>query len=361
VSVDVVVPEVGEIGMQVTFVRWLVDEGAMVKAGEPLFELDTEKALMEVEAAEDGQISGFRVHHGQLVEPRQIVAALRQPGDAEAAPLAGSADAWSPEATPPAAGRVAATPRARSVAIEQGVDLASIAGTGPEGSITEQDVRAAAPGAQQPPNADRSQRTRRVVAARTAAAWHSVPHFSLHLMAEVEAALGLGRPMPVIARAAVQALERHAELNLAWDGDDLVPREGVDLGLLVAAPTGLLLPAVRGAERLSLAELDVALTAAADRAKEGKLNADDSGAHSLTISNLGMYAVDGFTGIIPAPVLLLLAVGRVRTAPIWTDGEWRPRKVVDLTLSVDHRALDGSDGARYLTTLEEILRSEDLA
>ena len=236
-------------------------------------------------------------------------------------------------------------------------------GTGVNDVVTEDDVRRAvgessgsrpgqAPG---DPNGDQRQRVRRAVADYTTRSWRTIPHFALRLDADLTEGLKIGRPTTVICAAIVAALREHPECNLEWDEKGLRARGSIDVGLLVDGPNGLLLPVITNAEALSLAQMDDAIGAAADRGRTGQLSARDGGRRSLSLSNLGMFAVDGFSGIIAPPDVLLIAAGRVRTMPRWIDDAWQPRQDVELTLSVDHRALDGADGARLLTSLEAIL------
>jgi pyruvate dehydrogenase E2 component (dihydrolipoamide acetyltransferase) len=148
---------------------------------------------------------------------------------------------------------------------------------------------------------------------------------------------------------------QHPECNVAWQGEVLVKRKTVDLGLLVDTPDGLMLTTIRDADGLDLANMKEAVAAAVARARAGVLGAGDLASRSLTISNLGMYAIDGFSSVIRAPDPMSLAVGRVRTVPRWDGVGWSSARVLPLTLSVDHRALDGASAARLLTTLEATL------
>jgi len=340
----VVVPEVGEVGMDVTFVRWLKAEGDPVRQGEPLFEVDTAKAVVEVEAFADGRLAGTRAKPGDLVKPQQVLAVLLAAD--EQLQFASVAEP-SPSVTAPLA-RVVSSPKAKRVAADLGVDLSTFTGgSGPGGLITEADVRAAA--------APQGDSLRAAVASSTAASWRSIPHFYLTLEADVSAGLARARPTGLICSAIARSLGQHPELNLAWDEDGLVRRNSVDLGLLVDTPRGLLLPVIRGADRLTLAGMEEAIDGAAARARSGHLRPDDYGPRSLSVSNLGMFSVDRFSGVIAAPDVMLIAIGRLRTAPHWELDSWRPRRVTDLTLSVDHRAIDGAAGARFLSTLERVL------
>jgi pyruvate dehydrogenase E2 component (dihydrolipoamide acetyltransferase) len=249
------------------------------------------------------------------------------------------------------------SPRARRIARELGLDPASLTGSGPQGMVTEADVRAAAvgragEGAVRP---DAGERARRAIAHLTVASWRSIPHFYLQLEADVEAGLDLAKPTPLICAATAQALVRHPECNLGWEGDRPVRRSSVDLGLLVDTSHGLLITVVNDAQDLAMSDMAEAIGRAVERARSGRLAASDMGPRSLTVSNLGMHAVDRFAAVIPTPDVLTLAVGRTRIVPHWDGTMFTPRRVIALTLSVDHRALDGATAARFLTALEAIL------
>jgi pyruvate dehydrogenase E2 component (dihydrolipoamide acetyltransferase) len=390
---DVIVPEVGELGMEVTFVRWLKAAGDQVAVGDPLFEVDTEKSVMVVEAYSKGVLVDLAAKDGDLVAPRQVIARLLAPDEPLTStippvsvpahpssieperPSGAVASSAGPAVDPGSEGSedvparaprssMAMSPRARRVAKELGADPATIRGTGPDGIITEADVRAAVsppaaahphPPAQEPSLQLRSERARRAIAELTSSSWRSIPHFFLQLDADVEDALGLAKPTPLICAAVAQALSRHGECNLRWEGDTPVPRDTVDLGLLVDSPKGLLITVLADAQDMDLADMADAVRDAAERGRRGKLGAIDMRPRSLTVSNLGMYPVDRFTAVIPAPDILTLAVGRTRTVPRWDGGSFLPRRVMGLSLSVDHRALDGAAAARFMATLEEVL------
>ena len=388
-AAQVVVPEVGEVGMDVVFVRWLKSEGDEVHSGDPLFEVDTAKSVMEVQAFADGRLTDLRAHDGDLVTAHQVVAILLAPGEEPSAlepgserqpehapePTAPSPERPSAQPPRPPGSRVAATPKARRLAKEGHIDLGAIVATGPGGLVTEGDVQDALARSQAlvggatplddtpivgdiaPLGTDeRTARTRRAVAELTSVSWRTIPHFSLRLEADVSSVLARGRPNAVLAAAVVQALVRHPEYNLGWGPDGrLVRRLSVDLGILVDTDHGLLLPAVRHAERLDVAQLEQAIRDAAGRARGGNLTAEDAPGHSVTFSNLGMFAVDQFIGVIPAPDVLMISTGRIRTAPRWQEDRFVACQVVDVTLTADHRALDGADGGRFMSILERIL------
>lgn len=200
----------------------------------------------------------------------------------------------------------------------------------------------------------RSDQVRQAVARMTTSSWQNTPHF--HLSLEVDATDGLGRskPMALICVAVAQSLVRHPEFNLSWEDERLVRRSSIDLGILVDTPEGLLLPMVRNAEALNLEQMADAIAAAATRARNGRLTPEDYGPRSLSVSNLGMFPVDQLTGVIPAFDILLLGIGRVRTAARWDGQRWVPRQIVNLTFSADHRALSGADAGRLLNTFETV-------
>jgi pyruvate dehydrogenase E2 component (dihydrolipoamide acetyltransferase) len=387
---DVIVPEVGELGMDVTFVRWLKDPGDEVAVGDPLFEVDTEKSVMVVEAYAAGRLTDVRVSEGDSVAPRDVIGRIVSDedvmGDAsrpsadmhvtepESVPGAQASSSAAPgtDSRPPSPGVAAghhpgrASPRARRLAAELGVDIAALVGTGPDGLITEADVRSAEGRASAPEAGaastakgaatdDPAARARRAIAELTTASWRSIPHFYLQLEADVDAGLDLAKPTPLVCSAVARALARHPECNLAWEGDAPARRDRVDIGLLVDAPSGLLITVLDDADKLDLAGMADAIAAAVGRARRGTLAAADFGPRSISISNLGMYAVDRFSAVIARPDVLTLAVGRSRAAPRWDDSTFVPRRVMDLTLSVDHRALDGAAAARFMTTLASVL------
>ena len=403
-SSDVIVPEVGELGMEVTFVRWLKSAGDDIAVGDELFEVDTEKSVMVVEAYAAGTLVELTAREGDIIAPRDVIGRILAPGEsfesrlttpaADPHPLAsplstpssgGSPGAGDPSSSAPATGpgdssppglatgtrRGGISPRARRVAAKLGVDIAGLEGSGPDGLITEGDVRAAAgqattSTAKTPSVADASapadsvdaaklERARRAVAHLTTSSWQSIPHFYLELEADVEAALSVAKPTPLVCAAVAQALLRHPDCNLGWEGDRPVRRDGVDLGLLVDTPNGLLVAVIPDAHALDLVSTAEAIRDAAGRARSGKLGALDMRPRSLTISNLGMYSVDRFSAVIPTPDVMALAVGRTKTAAWWDGTAFVPRRTMDLTLSVDHRALDGAAAARLLSTLETIL------
>lgn len=203
----------------------------------------------------------------------------------------------------------------------------------------------------------RSEQVRQAVAKMTTSSWQNTPHFHLNLEIDVTDGLERSKPMALVCVAVAQSLAKHPECNLSWEDERLISRSSVDLGILVDTPEGLLLPMVRDTEDLTLEQMADAIAAAATRARNGRLAPEDYGPRSLSVSNLGMFPVDQLTGVIPAFDILLLGVGRVRTAPRWDGQQWVPRQIFNLTLSVDHRALSGAEAGRLLDTFETVLKN----
>jgi pyruvate dehydrogenase E2 component (dihydrolipoamide acetyltransferase) len=347
-STDVVVPQLGEVASDVVLVRWLKREGDEVRKGEPLFELDTDKYVVEIQAVEDGTLVQIVVSEREEVSPLQVVARLL--------PAAASV-ASGPSAR--AGRRVLASPKARSLAGKLG------------GLITAEDVRALA-AREAPVQAATTHvplsRARRAVAARTQASKREAPHFylladadmseALRLRAHCAEALGWER-LPsytdLLVAACARALGRCPEANVVFSEEGLRRRESVDVGVAVALDDGLLSPVVRDAGALGLRELSERRRALVARARRGRLTGADAGERSIVVSNLGMYGVDAFIAIIDLPDPMILAAGRVAERCVPVDGVPAVRPACTLALSVDHRALDGVVAARFLGLLRESL------
>jgi pyruvate dehydrogenase E2 component (dihydrolipoyllysine-residue acetyltransferase) len=328
-------------------VEWLRREGESVTRGEPLMEVETDKATVEVEAPASGVLAGVTARPGDEVPVGRAVALILAPG--EAAPS-------SDRAT-----RAAASPLARRLAAERGVDLASVAGSGPGGAVKAADLPAASP--------ERVRAAGGVWAAmarRTTESWTAVPHF--YLEREVDASrlqswrAHARRTNPAVTitdllvRLAAACLPRHPLVNGRWDGSRSVPAAEVGIGLAVAVDDGLVVPVIRSADRLSLAEVTARRVDLVERARAGRLRPEDLAGGTFTISNLGRYAVDGFHAIVDSPQAAILAVGRIADrVAAGPDGQPRVRPTVRLSLSCDHRAVDGARSAPFLTDLGDLV------
>ena len=410
-ATEVKLPRLGQ-GMEAgTIVKWLKAEGEPVEKGEPLYELDTDKVTQEVEAEASGVLLKIAVPEGEVEVGKTIAfigeqdekveapAEGREDGDAarpapegreRAKPEEEAPEEAEPEPQPsprrdggPA--RVKASPLARRIARERGVDLASLAGTGPEGRVVAEDVeRAAAASAAAPATAPAApvgaevvqlSSMRRTIARRMTEAWQA-PAFQLEVSADMTRALELrerlverhadGAAKPtisdVLTKLAAVALMRHRDVNATWAEDAVELHPSADVGIAVAlAGGGLVVPVIRGCERLSIAEIAVARSEVVQRAREGKLRHDDLEGGTFTISNLGMYGVDRFTAVLNPPQAAILAVGAIEERAVVVNGQVAVCPQMDLVLTCDHRSLTGATAAEFLATLKQLLEEPALA
>jgi pyruvate dehydrogenase E2 component (dihydrolipoamide acetyltransferase) len=406
-ATELKVPTLGMDMEEATIVRWLVDEGAEVKKGDPVLEIDTDKTSFEIEAPADGAIRALRGDEGETLPVGATLAYVTVPGeelpkpeeeisaeDSELEPTAEAPAATRREVAedqpPPASAnsengqKVRASPAARRVAEEMGVPIESIPGSGPYGRVYLSDVlemesksetSAETPAAGSVPiDAVRREplsRIRRLGAERTARSFSEVPHFYLtreleadRLVELLEHLRGKMDPAPSITELLVLAISRtlknHPRLNGRYADGELEVYEEVNVRIAVATDEGLVVPVIAKADTLSLRELVPKAKDLVRRAREHALFPEEFSGGTFTLTNLGMMGIDSFDAIINTPEAAILAVGRVRTVPEWQDGGWVPRRVISATLSVDHRIADGTDGARFLADLQSMLSDWEL-
>jgi pyruvate dehydrogenase E2 component (dihydrolipoyllysine-residue acetyltransferase) len=414
-ATDVKLPRLGQGMESGVIVRWLKAEGDTVARGEPLYELDTDKVTQEVEAELDGVLTKIVVPEGE-VEVGTTIALMETDGVAESPDgdsaretAAGATEAApreepaAPEARPAAepptspsslrtpegrveAGRVKASPLARRIARERGVDLASLRGTGPDGRILAEDVEKAAAGAA-PPRAPQPvaapaaevevvqlTSVRKTIARRLTEAW-SAPVFQLGVTADVTETLALreqlvarlaeGDAKPtvndVLVKLAAVALTRHTPVNATFSGEEIHRHPSAHVGIAVAAPQGLVVPVIRDADRRTVQEIARARADLVGRSRDNKLTLADLEGGTFTISNLGMFGVEQFTAVLNPPQVAILAVGAVKDEPVVRDGVVDVAPILRLTLTCDHRAIDGADGAAFLQTLVALIEQPALA
>jgi pyruvate dehydrogenase E2 component (dihydrolipoamide acetyltransferase) len=404
VATEVKLPRLGQGMESGTVVKWLKAEGEPVAKGEPLYELDTEKVTQEVEAEASGVLLKIAIPAGE-VPVGTTLAFIGEQGEEVTVPAPlgdGTAGAEKPaeapereperergrEAAAEAAraavtpttngGRVKASPLARRIARERGLDLRAIAGTGPEGRIVAEDVERAPvtrAGAPPPPGeVERVELTslRRTIARRLTEAWQ-VPAFQLVVSADMTranallAALHEREPDPrvtvtdLLVKVCASALRRHPEVNVQYGEDALLRLPNSNVGIAVAAPQGLVVPVIKQAERLTLAEIAAARADVVGRAREAKLRRDDLEDGTFTISNLGMFAVEQFTAVLNPPQAAIVAVGATEERPVALGGQLVVRPLVTLTATFDHRAVDGAPAAEFLGTIKALLEEPGLA
>jgi pyruvate dehydrogenase E2 component (dihydrolipoamide acetyltransferase) len=411
-AAEVKLPRLGQGMESGSIVKWLKAEGERVEKGEPLYEVDTEKVTQEVEAEVAGVLLKIAVPEGEVAvgqtiafvgeEGEQVDAEPAEPAAEQPeapsepsehpppeppAPDAPAPDAAAPEAPAPAIsqtdGRIKASPLARRIARERGIDLAALSGTGPEGRIVAEDVERAtaapaeAPAREAPAAVGEVEQVpltnvRKTIARRLTEAWQ-VPVFQLQVsvdMERVEELLARRKELEpdvrvtvtdVLTRVCAQALVRHPEVNVQFTEEALLRFPSANVALAVAAPKGLVVPVIKGAERLSLAEIAVARADLVSRSREGKLRAEDLEGGTFTISNLGMFAVERFVAVLNPPQAAILAVGATEERPVTRDGEVVIRPTMTMTLTVDHRAVDGAPAAEFLGTVKALLEDPALA
>jgi pyruvate dehydrogenase E2 component (dihydrolipoyllysine-residue acetyltransferase) len=397
---QVTLPRLGQGMESGTIVRWFKAEGEPVKKGEPLYELDTDKVTQDVEADAAGVLLKILVAEGE-VPVGTPVAFLGEAGEEVPAEPAPAARAQEPPAAPeppalkaaapsePApviasgnGGRVKASPLARRIARERGIDLAALAGTGPEGRIVAEDVeRAAVGGPARVPAAARATAgaverveltsLRRTVARRMTEAW-AAPAFQIAMSAdmtrtqELRARLVERHPderptvTDVLTKVCAVALMRHREVNALYAGDAVELHPSANVGIAVATDRGLLVPVIPGCEALTVAEIAAARADLVARARDGKLQATDLEGGTFSISNLGMYGVEQFVAVLNPPQAAILAVGAIEERAVPLDGEIVARPMMTMTLTCDHRTIDGATAADFLRTVKAFLEEPGL-
>jgi pyruvate dehydrogenase E2 component (dihydrolipoamide acetyltransferase) len=371
-------------------ISWLKKEGETVAKGEPLLEIETDKAVMEIESPGEGVLGGVKAQAGAEIPVGQTIAWILHPG--EVAPVeevraesgrrhdAGSVVASVPATEVPAASSASGpriSPKARRLAKEQGVDLANVKGSGAGGEILASDIlavaqsREALSGSRAEPSETLSP-IARLMAERTTQSWTSVPHFFLtrdvdatalnevkeRLAAVAETTGGVrATHTDLLVALVARVLAKHPRLNASWTGKDIGENREINIGLAMAVDEGVVAPVVPGADRAPLAQITAQRKDLSDRARAGKLRPQDLAGGTFTISNLGMFNVDAFTAIIIAPQAAILAVGRIADRVVAKDGKPVVCPLISLTLSVDHRVADGARAARFLDDLAQAMQN----
>jgi len=407
-------PKIGMTMEEGTLSRWLLADGAPVARGQPLFELETAKAIVEVEAdgagtlrrlaAEGatlapGAVVGCLLAEGETEVPADILAQTPDGASASVTPEAAAAPAVGPPASQSAGadtgGRAVASPAARRLARELGVDLAQVAGSGPGRRVVEADIRAAAAGTVSsppapalpvasgpvastptPPPAAATSGTRepyagrrRLIGQRMHESLQSMAQLTLSSETRVDAALemlhGLNREwrservvvtLPVLVlRACALALREHPRLNARLDGAEVVLQDEVYIGLAVDDDAGLVVPVVRDADRASLQQTARTVADLVERTKDRRVTPDELTGGTFTVTALDGTVVDAFTPVINPPQAAILGLGRVRETAVIEDGAVRAGRVTTLSLTFDHRVLDGAPAARFLARIAELL------
>lgn len=401
-------PKLSDTMTEGVVAEWHKKVGDAVESGEVLAEIETDKATMEFESFQDGVLLHVGVEKGATAAVDSILAILGEAGEdvtellkadadvaapAEAAPAPTPAPAPAPAPAPvqaaapapapvPAAqakapapasnGRVKASPLAARLAAERGIDLGRVQGSGDGGRIVKRDIEnhvpapAAGTGAVESHTDQPVSQMRKTIARRLAESKFTAPHFYLKLSVDMGAAVEARKAInaqegvkvsfnDMVVKAVSLALKKHPAVNSAWMDTHIRTNDHVHIGVAVAVEDGLLVPVVRHADRKSLSEIGAEVKDFAGKARDKKLQPSDWEGNTFTISNLGMYGIEDFTAIINSPDACILAVGGISDVPVVRDGAVVPGKVMKLTLSCDHRVVDGAMGAAFLQEVKSLL------
>ena len=413
-ATNVVMPQMGYDMREGTVVRWYKQEGETVDRGEVIADIETDKATVEFEAYTGGVLGRIVAQEGVAVPVGDLIAIITEPGEAlpnAEAPAASPAaePATAPEApavaeappadAPPSAdGRVRASPIARRLARERGIDLSLVSGTGPNGRVTERDVEnyrpAAAPIPEPAPAAAPEpavapapapvaapiaapadsrielSRMRQTIARVTSDSKSAAPHFYVTAEIDMGKAMALRRDVndaadpdnrvsvnDLMVKACALALARHPKFNSFYRGDYLEVHGAMNIGIAIALESGLILPGVSNCESKSLLQIATATKDLISRANSGTLRNEEYSSTTFSISNMGMFDVESFTAIIYPPHAAILAVGSVKQQPVVRDGELTVGTMMKATLSTDHRVADGAEAAQFLMEIKRVLEN----
>ena len=409
----VLMPRLSDTMTDGVIAGWNKQVGDAVKKGDVLAEIETDKATMELESYKNGTLlyqgaaKGEKIAVNDLlciigesgkVDVDAIVAAAKGGGapaaaaKEEKAPASGEAEkapesAAEPESEASANGRIKASPLARKIAAEKGIDISQVKGTGDGGRIVKSDIDSFTPGSSKAPNPPAStvaaapsagshlqpsftevpvSQMRKVIARRLAESKFTAPHFYLTIAIDMDAAVASRARLnevskvkisfnDLVLKACAIALKQHPAVNSSWLGDKIRYNQHINIGVAVAVEDGLLVPVVRYADTKSLSQIGAEVKDFAQKAKDKKLQPADWEGNTFTISNLGMFGIDEFTAIINPPDACILAVGGISQVPVVKNGAVVPGNIMKVTLSCDHRVVDGATGAAFLQTLKGLL------
>jgi pyruvate dehydrogenase E2 component (dihydrolipoamide acetyltransferase) len=414
----VLMPRLSDTMTEGVIAGWQKNVGDSVKKGDVLADIETDKATMELESYKDGILLYQGANAGEKILVNDllcvigaagtnvdaIVAAVKSgagataPAASNAAPAASPAVSSAPAANAPAPaapavqavvneGRIFASPLAKKMAEERGIDLKYVKGTGDNGRITKFDIDGYVPATASAASAPQAvtaasapqvaagvvsfedqpvSQMRKTIARRLSESLFTAPHFYITMSIDMDAAVAarakINEVAPVkisfndmVVKATALSLKQHPKINSSWLGDSIRTNHHINIGIAVAVDEGLLVPVVRFADTKTLSEIGVAVKGFAQKAKDKKLQPSDWEGSTFTISNLGMFGVDEFTAIINPPDACILAVGGIAQVPVVKNGQVVPGNVMKVTLSCDHRVVDGAAGAAFLQTLKSLL------
>ena len=405
-------PKMSDTMEEGVIASWLKKVGDSIESGDILAEVETDKATMELEAYEDGTLLYTAVEAGNGVPVDGVIAIVGEEGadfkallevEKSGAPTSeqekpaiaaerSEPAVEKPNATPSVLpvsdnGRVKASPLAKKIASEKGIDLSSVNGSGPDGRIVKKDVENYTPSATPQSSVVNEQaapvqlpkvigeehsekielsQMRKAIARRLSESKFSAPHFYLTMEINMDRAIAARKSMnevsPVkisfndmVIKATAAALRKHPNINVSWGEDHLIRHDHIHIGVAVAIPDGLIVPVVRFADNKPLSHISAEVKELAQKAKDKKLQPEEFSGNTFTISNLGMFGIEEFTAIVNPPDACIMAVSGIKETVIVKDGEMKPGNVMKVTMSCDHRAVDGAVGAAFLVTFKELL------
>lgn len=396
-AIPIQMPSLSPTMTEGKIVKWLKKQGDKVSSGDAVAEVETDKSNLEIEAYDNGTLAEIVVGENQMAKVGAPIAYLTAKG-AKAAPAAPAAQpkapapapekpaAAKPAAAPAQAGgrRLRASPVAKRIAREKGLDLTQVSGSGPSGRVVKRDIEEAlargpaavpvakkvpaalpAPGVRPEPTVLPLTSMRKVIAQRMTEVKPGVPHFYLTIEVDMEAASKVREEAKamdlkvsvndLIVKAVAMAVRRYPKINVSLQGDKVVQFHSVDVGIAVALEEGLITPILRDADQKGLQAIASGVRELAERARKRALKPEEYTGGSITVSNLGMYGIDQFVAVINPPQASILAVGAVSEKAVVRDGQLAVRKMMTATLSCDHRVIDGAIGAEFLRELRGLL------
>jgi pyruvate dehydrogenase E2 component (dihydrolipoamide acetyltransferase) len=384
-AISIVMPALELAQENGRLISWQKMEGERVAKGEPLLEVETDKALVEIEAPGDGILAGLKARAGDVIAVGTVIGWILNPGEVvpeAAVPVIGERKGAPQQVRPtlpatpvpeqPSASPTRVSPKARRLAREHSVDISQLRGSGPGGEILASDILEAAksPGTLVSAKVEKPSAVARLMAERTTQSWTSVPHF--FVTREVDAA-GLvqerDRLAPMIEQArgvrpsytdflialVARVLAQHPRMYASWAGEGIRLNPEVNIGVAMAVKDGVVSTVIRGGATLDLGEIAVQQRNLGELARAGRLRPWDISGATFTISNLGMYGVDAFNAIIPPPQAAILAVGRIADRVVPVNGQPAVRPMMTLTLSCDHRVVDGAGAGSFLNDLSQAI------
>jgi len=356
-AISVVMPALEMAQETGKLLAWRKKEGDQVTKGEPLLEIETDKVVLEVEAPADGILAAVTSFEGAQVPVGQTIAWIVAPGEQPPASASTSAPAARAVAEAP---RI--SPKAKRLAKELGVDLSRVAGAGPDGVITGEDVQRAAESSQpQPPGLNA---IARLMAERTTQSWTTTPHF--FLVREINATglvaareqFGAGITFTdLLVALTARVLAKHPKMNASWAGDSIRLNPDANISIAIAVKDGVVGAVIQNADDSSLGDIARHRSDLTERTRAGRLHPPDVSGGTFTISNLGMLGIDAFSAIITPPQAAVLAVGRIADRVVPVDGQPGIRPMMTITLSSDHRVVDGAQAAAFLNDLAGALEA----